>query len=304
MTSVSLNAVFPSGLLDRGQQSLASQTPRENTLFVPVTETAAVERTEYRLEMDPEERRQDNQRGKPLALSAEQSREPDTAEKELRTREQLEAAQRSGRLNAEQDAKLADIQRLAERDREVRVHEQSHKAVAGRYAGPVNYDYVRGPDGRRYAVSGQVPIDLSPGVTPEQTIAKMEQVRRAALAPADPSAADRSVASEATQLILDARSEALRQQRLARAEEGEARESARSEELSHRAAEKAEQDERAAERKANVEEDATLDERLQAVNTDSEVRLSRIQAAIAELLRNQGATLDNVTLGKNVNFQI
>jgi hypothetical protein len=51
-----------------------------------------------------------------------------------------------------------------------------------------------------YAVGGEVSIDTSPVKgDPQATIAKMEAIKRAALAPADPSGQDRSVASEASQ---------------------------------------------------------------------------------------------------------
>ena len=82
----------------------------------------------------------------------------------------------------------------------VRAHEQAHKAAAAPHAGPVSYSYTTGPDGRRYAVAGEVPIDVSPVEgDPQATIQKMQQVRRAALSPAEPSASDRQVAARAQQ---------------------------------------------------------------------------------------------------------
>ncbi|WLQ14551.1 putative metalloprotease CJM1_0395 family protein [Hahella aquimaris] len=117
------------------------------------------------------------------------------------------------------ESELATISQLSQRDLEVRQHEQAHVAVGGLYAGAPQYAYSRGPDGRSYAVGGEVPIDVSsvPG-NPEATIRKMEQVRRAALAPAEPSSQDRSVAARATQAILQARSELVQQQADGRAE--------------------------------------------------------------------------------------
>jgi hypothetical protein len=47
-------------------------------------------------------------------------------------------------------------------------------------------------------VGGEVPIDVSDASTPSATIQKMETVRRAALAPADPSSADIQIAAEAS----------------------------------------------------------------------------------------------------------
>jgi len=106
------------------------------------------------------------------------------------------------------ERQLQEVRKLAAIDREVRAHEQAHVAVGGQHAGAPQYSYKKGPDGIDYAVGGEVPIDVSvvPG-RPEATIAKMEQVRRAALAPAQPSSQDRAVAAQATQTILQARSE-------------------------------------------------------------------------------------------------
>lgn len=110
---------------------------------------------------------------------------------------------------AEQD----QVEQLEARDREVRAHEMAHKNAAGQYAtsGPT-YTYQTGPDGQRYAVGGSVGIDLSPEETPEQTIEKMAVVRRAALAPAEPSSQDRKVAAQAAQIAMEARQEKLREE--------------------------------------------------------------------------------------------
>ena len=90
-----------------------------------------------------------------------------------------------------------EVANLKARDREVRAHEQAHMAAGGPYAGAASYDTVRGPDGRQYAVGGEVQIDTSPAGDPRQTIAKMDVIIRAAMAPADPSPQDRQVAQAA-----------------------------------------------------------------------------------------------------------
>ena len=104
-----------------------------------------------------------------------------------------------------QDA--AEIEQLKARDQEVRVHEQAHAATGGQYAGAPQYEYTTGPDNRRYVTDGQVSIDVSEEKTPEETLKKMEQVRAAALAPAEPSSQDLKVAAEASQKATEARSE-------------------------------------------------------------------------------------------------
>ncbi len=107
-----------------------------------------------------------------------------------------------------------EIQKLQQRDREVRAHEAAHQAAGGPYVrGGAQFDYDRGPDGRLYAVGGEVSIDSSPiPDDPEATLRKANQVRAAALAPADPSPQDRAVAMEATLMAADARAEILKQQ--------------------------------------------------------------------------------------------
>ncbi|MFT2092181.1 putative metalloprotease CJM1_0395 family protein [Paraglaciecola sp. 2405UD69-4] len=107
----------------------------------------------------------------------------------------------------QQQAEQQEISELKERDAEVRTHEQAHASVGGQYAGSPKYEYEIGPDGQQYAVSGEVSIDVSKESTPEETIRKAQQVKAAALAPAEPSAADLRVAAEASQIALEARTE-------------------------------------------------------------------------------------------------
>lgn len=103
----------------------------------------------------------------------------------------------------------SEVQDLKKRDREVRQHEQAHMAAAGGYArGGPSYEYTTGPDDRRYATGGEVSIDTSKVPDdPEATIRKAQVVYRAAMAPAEPSSQDRSVASQAKQMEAEARRE-------------------------------------------------------------------------------------------------
>ncbi len=106
------------------------------------------------------------------------------------------------------EAERKQVQKLQQRDREVRAHEAAHKAVGGSLASAPSFETVTGPDGRSYAVSGEVRIDTSTVPNnPEATIRKMEIVRRAALAPSEPSAKDRQVAADASAKIQQARAE-------------------------------------------------------------------------------------------------
>lgn len=101
------------------------------------------------------------------------------------------------------------VDELKKRDQEVRTHEQQHIAAGGPYVkGGASYSYQSGPDGKRYAVGGEVNIDTSPvSGDPDATISKMQTVRAAALAPAEPSGQDRSVASQASSAINAAHAE-------------------------------------------------------------------------------------------------
>lgn len=99
------------------------------------------------------------------------------------------------------------LQQLQARDREVRAHELAHVAAgAGLVRSGASFAYQRGPDGRFYAVGGEVSIDTSavPG-DPAATARKAEQIMRAALAPAQPSGQDRAVAAQAANMAMEAR---------------------------------------------------------------------------------------------------
>lgn len=110
-----------------------------------------------------------------------------------------------GELSDEEDALVKE---LARTDQEVRRHERAHAAAGGAHAGAPSYSYQQGPDGQRYAVNGEVSIDISPVQgDPGATLQKMRQVKAAALAPAQPSGQDRSVAAAADAISQQAQAE-------------------------------------------------------------------------------------------------
>jgi len=113
-------------------------------------------------------------------------------------------------LSAEEVRELAE---LKQRDREVKAHEQAHISGGGSYVrGGAQYEYEKGPDGKNYAVGGEVQIDTSKvSGDSEATLRKMQTIQRAAMAPANPSPQDRRVAAKATQLENNARLEILTQ---------------------------------------------------------------------------------------------
>lgn len=128
------------------------------------------------------------------------------------------AAREALNSSASENAELTDeqqqqVQELKARDTEVRTHEAAHLAAAGPYAsGGPNFEYTTGPDGKRYATGGSVSIDTSPiAGDPDATIRKMQQVRAAALAPADPSGQDQAVAAQAAAQLAQAQADAGKQ---------------------------------------------------------------------------------------------
>ena len=131
------------------------------------------------------------------------SRQPDN---------EARGARQESDLNADEKQQ---VEQLKSRDREVRAHEAAHKAAAGSLArGGASFEFENGPDGRRYAVGGEVSIDTSKvSGDPQATINKARTIRAAANAPAQPSGQDRSVAAQATQMETEARQEVAEEQR-------------------------------------------------------------------------------------------
>jgi hypothetical protein len=112
---------------------------------------------------------------------------------------------------SEEDSKK--VEKLKQRDLEVKAHEQAHVAAGGSYVTRgAHYTFETGPDGRKYAVGGEVSIDTSEiPDDPQATAAKMRKVKQAALAPVEPSSTDLAVAAEASRREMEALAEALSQ---------------------------------------------------------------------------------------------
>ena len=107
-------------------------------------------------------------------------------------------------LSQEQKLQVIELQK---RDIEVRIHEAAHMAAGAGLTTGATYSYRRGPDNKLYAVGGEVGIDTSPANTAQETLKKAAQIKRAALAPAQPSPADLQVAATATNMEIDAKIE-------------------------------------------------------------------------------------------------
>lgn len=129
-----------------------------------------------------------------------------------KTEKELHAAEHA-ELSREEKLELPhikqEISELKQTEREVIVHEQAHKAAGTGVTGAVTYTHTTGPDSQQYITGGEVSIEMKVGDTPDETIAILERVKQAALAPAEPSPQDLRVAASATAQIQQARGEKL-----------------------------------------------------------------------------------------------
>jgi hypothetical protein len=138
-------------------------------------------------------------------LKASQAKRPSSDEG------QAESADPKDETRASRDRETVRL--LEEQDREIRAHEHAHAAAAGGLGSVPTFTYQSGPDGRLYAIAGEVKIDTSPVPgDPEATLRKARQIEQAAFAPGDPSPEDRRAAVMAAALAARARQELARQQ--------------------------------------------------------------------------------------------
>ena len=113
-----------------------------------------------------------------------------------------------GELSLEEQRIVTELQAA---DTNVRAHEAAHMAAGGGLTSPASYTYERGPDNKMYAVAGEVGISTGEGNTPQESLNKAQTIRRAALAPADPSPQDLKVAAQAASMEMNARAEILQE---------------------------------------------------------------------------------------------
>jgi len=138
----------------------------------------------------------------------QESKNTENEKKDSQKQNELTDSKDSQKQNELTDSEKEQVKELKDRDREVRAHEAAHMAAAGGNArGGASYEYQQGPDGNRYAVGGEVNIDVSQEEDPRATLQKAMQVKAAALAPAEPSGQDHSVAAQATAMAAEARKE-------------------------------------------------------------------------------------------------
>ena len=245
------NIEQPGRLEAESATNVRSQARAQNQSESEVTETAEV------------------RAGNQSASASEQVTERDS-ESIQRADQQPQSSQQdqSSQERTDLQDEIELIRELAARDREVRAHEQAHQASGGEHAGAAVFTYRQGPDGKQYAVGGEVSIDISRESSPADTIDKAEQVRRAALAPAEPSVQDRRVAALASQLVLEAQADLRTEERQKTEKTDE---------------ERAEQDELQVEEKQKIaQSDETESAKDEEVSGENEERLDEILRRTAE----------------------
>ncbi|WP_100658533.1 putative metalloprotease CJM1_0395 family protein [Alteromonas flava] len=208
---------IPTGIVFTNTNLNTESARRENLARETIPQTGANENSEAKSGLGSESDRLKNPGQQPAPLVYERPQpNPNASPQAFAGEGAFDNAndQSAGKENAEERQREEqeqrderEIQRLKQRDSEVRSHEQAHASVGGQYAGAPSYEYETGPDGKRYAVGGEVSIDVGEESSPEETLRKMQQVKAAALAPAEPSPQDLRVASEATQKAFEARSD-------------------------------------------------------------------------------------------------
>lgn len=187
------------------------------------------------------------------------------------------------------EEELAQLKELKSRDQEVRAHEQAHKSAGGEHAGAVSFTYQNGPDGARYAVGGEVAIDISKVQNdPEATIEKMAKIQRAALAPAEPSNQDRQVAAQAGQIANQAMTELTKEAQEQREREHQIAKIKREKVELEKEEAKAKQ--KRAEEKEQENEHVSLSERFAEYNA----KLRRLNEVLLELSRPQPVDLGQI----------
>ncbi len=150
---------------------------------------------------------QENQQGDQSSQHNSGNKQEDQQEKTKSTASENDNADEDSRKTQANDKIISQLQ---QRDKEVRIHELAHATTGGSATGSPSYTFEIGPDGKKYAVGGEVAVDLSSiAGDPQATIVKMQKVHAAALAPASPSTQDIRVAASAAQKILSAQSELL-----------------------------------------------------------------------------------------------
>ena len=132
-------------------------------------------------------------------------------QKKLEKEQEQKKSQQSGSTDELSEDEKQLVQDLRARDAEVKTHEAAHQAAGGGMTGAASYTYQQGPDGRMYAIGGEVSISIPSGSTPQESMRNAQQAIAAAMAPADPSGQDFAVASSAMVMLMKAQQQLLKE---------------------------------------------------------------------------------------------
>lgn len=103
------------------------------------------------------------------------------------------------KANDSDEARIAnEIKRLQEQENNVISHERSHMQSGGEFSGSPSYLYTRGPDGKVYISGGEVKMYVPATDDYDKLIQSLQKVKRAAMAPPDPSPQDSKTAAMAS----------------------------------------------------------------------------------------------------------
>lgn len=89
------------------------------------------------------------------------------------------------------------LEKFKKSDSNIKAHEQSHAAGANTTS-PIKYSYQTGPDGKLYAVGGEVRLDTSIPKDPNEASFKLSKLQSAASVSDGMSSADSNIAIQAS----------------------------------------------------------------------------------------------------------
>ena len=149
--------------------------------------------------------------GETLVYEEDTLRKPKKTEQEkvekAQEKKDLEKSKPNDELSQDEKRLVYELQA---RDAEVRSHESAHQS-GGAATGGASYTYQQGPDGKMYAIGGEVSVSMQGGSTPEETIRNAQAVISSAMAPGDPSGQDLAVASSARVMMMKAQQQKARE---------------------------------------------------------------------------------------------
>lgn len=106
------------------------------------------------------------------------------------------------KIQSSKDLTIAsEIKRMKSWEDHVVAHERMHMLAGGGAVGAPSYVYKMGPDGKMYITGGEVTLYVPKAATLEGSEVALQNLKKAALAPSDPSPKDMAAAAMATAII-------------------------------------------------------------------------------------------------------